>query len=76
MNSTLIGIDLMRKDNGMRGGIVVNIASVAALHATFTAPVYCGSKHAVLGFTRSLKVPRLECTQLSLPSLLMCFIPE
>jgi len=55
VNSTLIGIDLMRKDRGMRGGTIVNIASVAALGAHFWIPVYSGTKHAVLGFTRSLK---------------------
>lgn len=46
----------MRKDKGMRGGVIVNIASRAALGAPFAAPVYAGTKHAVLGFTRSLKV--------------------
>jgi len=55
VNSTLIGIDLMRKDKGMQGGTIVNIASVAALGAHFWIPVYAGTKHAVLGFTRSLK---------------------
>ncbi|XP_037044818.1 alcohol dehydrogenase 1-like [Bradysia coprophila] len=54
VNSTIIGIDLMRKDNGMRGGCIVNIASITALGSHFWLPVYAGSKHAVLGFTRSL----------------------
>jgi len=55
VNSSLIGIDLMRKDKGMRGGTIVNIASVTALGTHFWLPIYAGSKHAVLGFTRSLK---------------------
>jgi len=55
VNSTLIGIGLMRKDKGMRGGTIINITSVAALCAPFWIPVYAGTKHAVLGFTRSLK---------------------
>jgi len=55
VNSTLIGIDLMRKDKGMGGGVIVNIASIAALSTPFSAPIYAGSKHAVLAFTRSLK---------------------
>jgi len=55
VNSTLIGIDLMRKDEGMRGGTIVNIASITALGGHFWLPIYAGSKHAVLGFTRSLK---------------------
>lgn len=56
MNSTLIGIELMRKDNGMKGGVIVNVASIFGLNANFASPVYAGTKHAVLGFTRSLKV--------------------
>lgn len=46
----------MRKDKGMRGGIIINIASITGLGAHFWLPIYAGSKHAVLGFTRSLKV--------------------
>ncbi len=56
VNSTLIGIDLMRKDKGMLGGTIVNIASITALGPHFWLPVYAGSKHAVLGFTTSLNV--------------------
>lgn len=56
VNSTMIGIDLLRKDKGMRGGSIVNIASITALGSHFWLPVYAGTKHAVLGFTRSLKV--------------------
>lgn len=55
MNSTLIGIDLMRKDTGGRGGQIINIASVSALTYPFGYPVYAGTKHAVLGFTKALQ---------------------
>lgn len=55
VNSTMIAIDLMHKNkaSGM-GGVVINIASITALGAHFWLPIYAGSKHAVLGFTRSL----------------------
>lgn len=45
----------MRKDRTGKGGVVINIASITALGAHFWLPIYAGSKHAVLGFTRSLK---------------------
>lgn len=44
----------MRTDKGGNGGIVINIASITSLGAHFWLPIYAGSKHAVLGFTRSL----------------------
>jgi len=37
-----------------QGGIIINIASVAGLLPMNFCPVYCGAKHAVVGFTRSL----------------------
>ncbi|XP_063698209.1 alcohol dehydrogenase-like [Culicoides brevitarsis] len=56
VNSTFAAIDLMRKDkNGGNGGVVINIASITSFGAHFWLPVYAGTKHAVLGFTRSLK---------------------
>uniref|UniRef100_A0A336MRX3 CSON006124 protein n=1 Tax=Culicoides sonorensis TaxID=179676 RepID=A0A336MRX3_CULSO len=55
VNSTLIGIELMRKDRpGNKGGVIVNISSISALGGHFWLPIYAGTKHAVLGFTRSL----------------------
>lgn len=63
VNSTLIGIDLMRKDlneksniNKNKGGTIINIASIAGLRPVFFIPVYSGTKHAIVGFTRSLTV--------------------
>ncbi|XP_063703027.1 15-hydroxyprostaglandin dehydrogenase [NAD(+)]-like [Culicoides brevitarsis] len=57
VNSTLIGIELMRKDlnkSQINGGIILNIASIAGLRPVFFMPVYSGTKHAIIGFTRSL----------------------
>jgi len=54
VNSSLIGIDLMRRDHGGNGGIIMNIASLSALRPYFFFPIYAGTKCAVLGFTRSL----------------------
>ncbi|XP_063698210.1 alcohol dehydrogenase 1-like [Culicoides brevitarsis] len=54
VNSTFAAIKLMRKDqNGNTGGFIINIASTSALGGFFMCPIYAGSKHAVLGFTRS-----------------------
>lgn len=44
----------MRKDVGGHGGLIINIASVSAFRPYFLIPVYAGTKHAILGFTRSL----------------------
>lgn len=54
VNSTLTGIELLRKDKGGKGGLIVNLASEAGIRTGFTLPIYCGTKHAVTGFTRSL----------------------
>lgn len=46
----------MRKDRGQshRGGTIVNIASITGVGPHFWLPIYSGSKHAVVGFTRGL----------------------
>uniref|UniRef100_A0A336KD69 CSON014230 protein n=1 Tax=Culicoides sonorensis TaxID=179676 RepID=A0A336KD69_CULSO len=56
VNSSLTAINLMRKDmnKSSNGGTIINIASVAALRPVFFLPIYSGTKHAILGFTRSL----------------------
>lgn len=64
----------MRKDQGMRGGTIVNIASIAALGARFVFPLYAGTKHAVLGFTRSLKVVTHEIASPPFQQLHFCSI--
>ncbi|XP_066583830.1 uncharacterized protein [Prorops nasuta] len=54
IRSSLIGIDVMGKHKSGAGGTIVNIASVAGLIAGPIVPIYCASKTAVIGFSRSL----------------------
>lgn len=44
----------MSLKNGGRGGMIVNLASVAALDPYHRAPVYSASKAAVVSYTRAL----------------------
>jgi 15-hydroxyprostaglandin dehydrogenase (NAD) len=46
----------MGKDEGGKGGVVVNMASIAGLRPTATFPVYVATKHAVIGLSRSFGV--------------------
>uniref|UniRef100_A0A1L8DZC4 Putative 15-hydroxyprostaglandin dehydrogenase n=1 Tax=Nyssomyia neivai TaxID=330878 RepID=A0A1L8DZC4_9DIPT len=52
--STLSALELMRKDKGGNGGIIVNIASVVGIHAASFLPTYSATKHGVIAFHRSL----------------------
>lgn len=56
IRGTLLGIQQMRKDCGGKGGVVVNISSVAGLRAVSQLPVYSATKHAVVSFSRSFAV--------------------
>lgn len=44
----------MGKDKGGKGGVIINIASILGLQESPAAPVYTGTKHFVVGFSRSL----------------------
>jgi 15-hydroxyprostaglandin dehydrogenase (NAD) len=46
----------MGKNKGGKGGVVVNIASIAGLAPFATIPLYSATKHAVIGLTRSFGV--------------------
>lgn len=51
----------MRKDRNGSGGLIINIASVAGIqHVPLIFPVYAGTKHAIVGFTRSFVHPFFE----------------
>jgi hypothetical protein len=46
----------MGKDKGGKGGVVVNISSIAGLGPFAAFPIYNTTKHAVIGLTRSFGV--------------------
>ncbi|XP_022050049.1 15-hydroxyprostaglandin dehydrogenase [NAD(+)]-like [Acanthochromis polyacanthus] len=51
---TYLALKHMNKLTGGRGGVMVNTASMAGLGPFLTCPVYSATKHAVVGFTRSM----------------------
>ena len=51
-----MGVQQMGKDNGGRGGIIVNVASVLGLEAFPQLPIYSATNHAVIAFSRSYSV--------------------
>lgn len=46
----------MDKSKGGRGGLVVNISSVAGIQPTAAMAIYSAAKHGVTALTRSLAV--------------------
>ncbi|KAM8835060.1 15-hydroxyprostaglandin dehydrogenase [NAD(+)]-like [Synchiropus picturatus] len=52
--ASFLALEHMNKLKGGSGGHIINMASVAGLGAFPTAPVYVATKHAVVGFTRSM----------------------
>jgi 15-hydroxyprostaglandin dehydrogenase (NAD) len=56
VRGNLLGLQYMGKDEGGKGGVVVNMSSIAGLSAAPPFPVYAGTKHAVIGLTRSFGV--------------------
>lgn len=47
----------MGKDKGGKGGTVINLASILGLQGLEGCPIYVGTKHFVIGFTRSIGTP-------------------
>lgn len=56
VTSSIRALELMRKDEGGRGGTIINIASTAALCQLPGLPVYWATKTAVLQFSNCLGV--------------------
>ncbi|KAF7264851.1 15-hydroxyprostaglandin dehydrogenase [NAD(+)]-like [Rhynchophorus ferrugineus] len=54
VTGSLLGIKHMGKNNGGCGGTIVNTASILGLQPLSGCPVYTGTKHFVIGFTRSM----------------------
>lgn len=57
VRGTLLGVQVMGKDLGGRGGIVVNVASVLGLDVLPQLPIYSTTKQAVISFSRSYAQP-------------------
>lgn len=55
IQGSLLAIEHMGKHKGGKGGTIVNFASIVALDVYPPFPVYCSSKHDVMGFSRSLQ---------------------
>ncbi|XP_050075439.1 alcohol dehydrogenase 1-like [Anopheles maculipalpis] len=56
INSCLIALNMMSRANGGKGGVIVNVSSIAGLEPVTFLPTYCATKHGIVGFTRSLGV--------------------
>lgn len=68
---TLIGIDHMSICKGGHGGTIINIASLAGLRKAHIFPIYCASKHGVVGFTRSFADNKFAA-ELGIKFILIC----
>jgi len=55
VEGTYHGIELMSRQNGGDGGVVVNVGSAAGIDLMINAAVFSATKHAVVAFTRSFK---------------------
>lgn len=53
VEGSLLAIKHMGKNNGGKGGVVANIASILGLQKLSGCPPYVGTKHFVIGLTRS-----------------------
>jgi len=61
VRGTLLGLQYMGKDEGGKGGVVVNMSSIVGLEPSETFPIYVTTKHAVIGLTRSFGVSTAYC---------------
>lgn len=59
INSTLTALPYMDKSTGGRGGLIINISSVAGLEPTSAVTIYSAAKHGVTAFTRGMAVSTL-----------------
>uniref|UniRef100_UPI00398EDD30 15-hydroxyprostaglandin dehydrogenase [NAD(+)]-like n=1 Tax=Pristiophorus japonicus TaxID=55135 RepID=UPI00398EDD30 len=54
IRGTYIALEYMSKENGGKGGVIVNVASLAGIFPAPHGPVYTATKHGVVGFTRAI----------------------
>jgi short-subunit dehydrogenase len=71
MTSSLKAYELMRKDRGGRGGTIVNMSSITALHSFHVVPVYSATRSAVLQFDMCLGVSNRRDTVLAIDLVLI-----
>ncbi|XP_045445617.1 alcohol dehydrogenase 1-like [Melitaea cinxia] len=57
VTNTLKALKVMRKDEGGKGGVVINVSSIAALYQESTFPIYFATKSAVLQFSNCIGLP-------------------
>ncbi|XP_049948167.1 15-hydroxyprostaglandin dehydrogenase [NAD(+)]-like [Schistocerca serialis cubense] len=70
VHGVLLALKHMGKAAGGDPGLVVNLSSIAGLHPTPHVPIYCATKHAVAGLSRSYgAVMHLENTGVSVVAL-------
>ncbi|KAJ9592842.1 hypothetical protein L9F63_015485, partial [Diploptera punctata] len=54
IQGNLLALDFMGKDQGGKGGVVVNVASTTGMGIAPFLPTYSATKHGIIGFTKSL----------------------
>ncbi|KAF2882135.1 hypothetical protein ILUMI_24057 [Ignelater luminosus] len=54
VHGSLIALQYMGKDKGGKGGVIVNMSSIIGLEKDSRCPVLAGTKHFVIGLSRSL----------------------
>lgn len=54
VHGTLLGFQYMSEKNCRNGGIILNNASILGLQPFYPSPVYTGTKHFIIGFSRSM----------------------
>lgn len=54
IRASMLAFNHMGRHLGGKGGVIVNVSSVAGLHPTVFLPMYAASKYAVRGFSQSL----------------------
>ncbi|XP_031357247.1 15-hydroxyprostaglandin dehydrogenase [NAD(+)]-like isoform X2 [Photinus pyralis] len=57
VHGTMLGFKYMSTAKGGRGGVIINVSSIAALTTVYYCPVYSGSKSFVLELGRALGNP-------------------
>lgn len=60
IRTSQLALQHMGMENGGSGGVIINVASLAAFYSMEIAPVYTASKCGVVGFTRALSMSSVK----------------